>query len=253
MTSLGLFETMRFFNGHIVYLTEHLLRLEQTARFLEIPLPYKLKELEALIYKAAQSGGFKDAYVRLTLQRQARKGEVFIDTKEYKPFSAEKYAAGFKAAVISNQNFLPPRLKTTQRDFYERAFEQARKTGFDEALLEDAFGYMVEGTRSNVFLVKAKNIYTPSLNRGGLPGITRKAVFDLAKKFRIGIFEADLSVEDALKSEECFLTNSLMGIMPLTWLRNKRIGNRHFILTHFLMRKYALLLEYGSARNKIKI
>jgi branched-subunit amino acid aminotransferase/4-amino-4-deoxychorismate lyase len=77
-----------------------------------------------------------------------------------------------------------------------------------------------------------------------LDGITRRAVSDLAARYRIKISVARLEVRDLLTSAEAFLTNSLLGIMPLRGLGKEKIGEERCAeLTRFLQEKYRSLLK----------
>jgi branched-subunit amino acid aminotransferase/4-amino-4-deoxychorismate lyase len=127
---------------------------------------------------------------------------------------------------------------------YEISFQAAKKAGFDEAVILNELGYITEGTRSNIFFIKDKQLCTPALTCGCLPGITRQAVFALAKECHLDLCEGKFTLRDLAQAEEAFLTNSLMGVMPLTSLNRQSIGQRKCAkITKIILKKYHCLLK----------
>ncbi|MCX5696716.1 MAG: aminotransferase class IV [Candidatus Omnitrophica bacterium] len=247
LNGLGLFETMRAYQGKIVYLDAHLKRITLSSRLLRLRSLYSLKELRNLIRQAVKSGGFDDAYVRLTITKSFSGTDTLLIVKEHVPLSANIYLQGFSLCLhelARNPVFLPAQVKTTSRIFFELAYQQAREKGFDEALILDDQGYISEASRSNIFLIRGSEIFTPGLDCGCLDGITRRVIFDLAAKFKIAMYTGKLVIQDLLDADEAFLTNSLIGVMPLARLERKKIGDaRCGKLTKFLQVKYSSLLS----------
>ncbi len=243
----GLFETMRSFNGKIVYFDEHLKRIKNSCSGLRLKFPYSLDRAKDIIKEAVKINGFKDSYVRLTFFKTINAAQILVIVKRYRPFSAKIYKSGFRACISPlRQDEKSPlaQIKTTGRILCQLSYLEAKRKGFDEALILNNKGYVTEGSRTNIFLVKNKRIFTPSLNCGCLPGITRKVIFDLAGESGLNINEGNLSINDLKNADEAFLTNSLMGVMPLVSAEGKKIGGgKSGNLTSFLMGKYNLLLR----------
>lgn len=247
LLGFGVFETMRSDNNRIVYLEEHLKRIKEACRLIKIRFPYSLPKLKDTIKRTIKTNNFKDAYVRLTLWKAKKGTGTLIIVKKYRPHSFQKYKTGFKACISQfsqNENHLLPHLKTTSFILYRLAYARAEESGFDEAIILNNRGYVSEGSRSNIFLVKDNTVFTPSLSSGCLAGITRKAIFDLAKIYNIKIYEGNFTLRDLHTAEEIFLTNSLMGVMPLTSLQKELIAKGSVgRVTKFFMKKYNLLLK----------
>ena len=243
----GLFETMRSYHSAIPYLDGHLKRLIGSCRALDIRRPVSLSGLKQSIHKTVRVNRLTDAYVRLTVSKAEQGADILIMAKKYRPYSSRKYSQGFSACVgefhQSENSFLASH-KTTNYLFYRLNLLGAQTKGFDEALILNNRGYVTEGSRSNVFLVKEGSLFTPSLDCGCLAGITRMAIFDLARRYHIKICEGNFTTQDLYSADEVFLTNSLMGIMPLASLGQKKVGNKTRTLTLFLRKKYHRLF-YG--------
>lgn len=243
----GLFETMRCFEGKIIHLDWHLERLARAAKLVHLRLATAGRQLEKEIYSTVKLNQLPDASVRLTLCESSSGMEISIFAKEYRPFSRQQYKKGFSAAVSSlrqDENSLLARIKSTNRLIYNLSLAQARKRGFDEAVILNHRGLIAEGSRSNIFFRSGNTLFTPALSNGCLEGITRRVIFNLAKKKQIKIFEGDFTLEDLQSAEEAFLTNSLIGVMPLTRLENKSIGNgQSGKISKLFLKAYLLLLK----------
>lgn len=244
----GLFETMRAYNGKIIYFDAHLERLKDSAKIIGLNSPYSGARLKGIIRRIIRAGNFKDAYVKAGLYKNKEATDTLIMAKRYVPYPAKKYREGFSAGVSEFRQIegsILARIKTTDRILYELSFQKAKEKWFDEALILNTYGYITEGTRSNIFLIKGKDIFTPSLGCGCLDGITRRIILDLARKQRIKTHEGKFTLQDLYNADGAFLTNSLMGVMPLTRIEKKRIGGGTNTSTRFFMKKYHSLL-YGT-------
>jgi branched-subunit amino acid aminotransferase/4-amino-4-deoxychorismate lyase len=238
----GIFETMRAYRGRVVYLKEHLNRLRCSARALGLACPYSETQLSRIIRQAIKKSRIKDVRVRLVL----REKDLAIEVKEYQPPKAQKYRKGFTLAVspFRQKDFRLARFKTTERALYEKSLAYARKKGFDEALILNSRGNLAEASRSNIFFVKGGNLYTPALTCGCLEGVTRKAIFGVAKKQKIKLCQGNFTLQDLRAAEEAFLTNSLIGVMPVRAVEKKTIGQgRCGKVTALLRKKYLCLLK----------
>ena len=105
------------------------------------------------------------------------------------------------------------------------AREEAVQNGWDEALFENVTGYLTEGSVSNLFLVKERVVFTPSVECGLLPGIIRGKVLKIALGLGYQTMEAHLTSSDLFAASEAFLTNSLMGVMPLVKASAQAVGS----------------------------
>lgn len=243
----GLFETMRSYHNRIVYFTQHLIRIKNSCKLMDMKFPYSQAKLKEIIKRTVKINGFKDAYVRLTLWKSDSGTDILIMVRKYQPYSSKKYQNGFRVCICpfrQNENSFFARLKTINYLLYRLAYLEAKDKGFDEAIILNNRGYIADGSRSNIFLVKDKEIFTPALECGCLDGITRRVIFDLAKKHNIRIYEGNFTLQDLYAADEAFLTNSLMGVMPLTSLERETIGkDKCKKLTKFFIGRYHSLLR----------
>lgn len=247
----GLFETMRYYNGKIVYFHEHLKRLQNCARLIKIKLPYPPAKIKLAIDKTVKLNALKDACVRVNLWKGEVNSEVSIQAKRYKPYPSQKYQKGFRCQISqfkNNEGSYLSRIKSNNYLLHQLAYLQAQSKGFDEAIILNNRGLVSEASRSNIFLLKGKDLFTPALECGCLEGITRKVIFDLAKKHKLKIQEGSFSLQDLYNADEIFLTNALMGLMPVASIEEYWAANRAKTenLTALFMKDYTRLLKRGN-------
>ena len=199
----ALLETMRW-EGGVALLDRHLARLRRSADYFEVPFDEaavrgRLEEVESELVPGEAHR------LRLTLDRH---GDVHID-------AGPLDATPFRRAVIYPEPADPSdpfqRHKTTHRPFYERALQWARERGFDEAILVNERGEVVEGTRTNVFLRRGGRLVTPPLSVGGLGGVYRAHL--LATE---GAAEEVLTVADLHAADAVYLSNAVRGLSDIT-------------------------------------
>jgi branched-chain amino acid aminotransferase group I len=253
----GLFETMRAYQGHIFRLDRHLARLHRSIQSLGLADRLAAFNLEASCTKTLDANKLKDARLRLTVS--AGEGNmtpdpstcsnptVLITARNLVPLPPEKYESGFKAALSPlRRNSQSPlsRLKSTCYMENILARMAARAAGYDEAILLNEQGYLAEGSTTNIFLVSKGELFTPSLESGALPGITREAVLEIARSTNIKTLERQVELKELIEAEEAFITNSVLELMPLTWFEGKPIGTgKAGQLTKELLAAYRKLVD----------
>jgi branched-chain amino acid aminotransferase len=230
LLGMGVFETLRAYNGKIFALDRHLERMEKGASFLKIPFP---KNISRILYLLLEKNNLRDAYVRVTLSRGEEK------TFRQKPSSPNIFAfalpfAGYPERIYSkgvHLKILPVRrgespfheIKTTSNleNIYYRLWLEEK--GFDEGLFLSTEEEILEGTASNIFLLKDGKLFTPA--RNVLPGITRETVINLANEAGIEVREESLHLSELFKADEVFLTSTLIEVAPVTQVEGRKIGS----------------------------
>jgi len=224
----GVFETMRVYGGNIFLLTEHLNRLFLGAKALKIKVPFSKKVLSNILKKTLESNYIEDGRIRLSVWKKGAKVHIAVVANVYKPNSPSKKRHGFSAMISSavhRRMGKVPCIKSLDYSLFLQAFLEAEKKGYDEAILLNKKGQIVEASRSNIFLVKNKTLITPKLTSGCLNGITRQKILKIARNKGIRHRACEISCKDLGKCDEVFLTNSLIEVMPLTSVNGMQINN----------------------------
>jgi len=234
----GIFETMRSYAGIVFKLDAHLARLFTGLVAIKIKPPHPKKYIKAIIYKALKINGLKSAYIRITVTRgEGRLGigyedkftpKIVVVAREFAGYPGWMHGRGISAKIAQvRQNEYSPvsRIKSINYLNNILARMDAKKEGYDEAILENTKGHIAEAATSNVFLVKRNAVITPSLASGVLPGVTRNVIIEIAKSLKLKLAEKRVLPRELLNSDEIFLTNSLAEILPVVRIGRKKIGD----------------------------
>lgn len=216
---LGLFETLRTWNGHPTLLDRHLDRLRRSAETLHIPLdPAGLPDAGAVARLLRENRVGGEARLRITATGGVSASAGSTVWMRCDPLSADATPTG--AGLVPAPwpvVFDDPLARHKSLNYWSRrlAFEAAREGGADEALFSTPDGRIWEGSRTNLFLVRDVILWTPGLDGPIVPGIMRGLVLDMAPALGLSIREGDLSGRDLEQAEEIFLTNAVRGIIPV--------------------------------------
>jgi len=267
----GLFETMRAYQGHIFRLDSHLTRLRCSAE--RIGLTHSIlttekgkQSLKAACEATLEANKLKGARIRLTVSagegdmtpdpNKCSNPTVLVTARDLVPLPPKKYETGFRATLSSlRRNSQSPlsRLKSTCYMENILARMAARTAGCDEAILLNEQGYLAEGSTTNIFLASNNELITPSLESGVLPGITREVVLEMARAANIKTLERQVELKELIETEEAFVTNSILELMPLTWFEGKTIGTgKPGHLTRELMAAFKKLVDEAVKLGKGK-
>lgn len=231
----GVFETMRSYRGRVFRLEKHLERLAAGCRRLGISGVPEPAALGRAVAQTLQANGLTAARVRITVTagREAAPGtgpaagEPTVVVMAF-PLSPEtEHPVSWTAAtcpypVFSGDPLLP--VKTVSRAGLVLARREARAAGYDEALLVNERGVYTEGTVTNLFVVRGRVLQTPPVSDGLLPGLTRDVVRELAGELGLEFREASVRAEELAAGDEVFLTNAVVGLVPLAALDGVPLG-----------------------------
>lgn len=255
MYGLGLFETFRVYDGHPFLLDDHLERLNDSLKAMNIGKSFTREEVIQIIQPLLEINCLKDAYFRWNVS--AGNGMIGLQTDTYTEPNIIVYLkplinlenrlekVGQVVTIPRNTPEGPSRLKSHH---YLNNVLAKREVG-ENVLVEGIFltkeGYVAEGITSNIFWINKKSLFTSSLESGILNGITREFILILAKRMGLTIQEGLYPLEELKKADEVFMTNSIQEIMAI-----KRIDETPFKgLNGYYVNK--LLTEYKKWTNQL--
>jgi branched-chain amino acid aminotransferase len=226
----GLFETFRARRGVVYLLERHFDRLAAGAQTLGIVLPQTLSDLRTAVRTLTERCGLEDARVRLTLTAGSASGRpsLLIQARAATDYPQQLYERGMSALVARvRRNETSPLARVKSLNYLDSllAREQASRAGLDEAIFLNSHGRLADGSATSLFLVRDGELFTPPVEDGALPGITRAAVLELARAASIGAQEASLTLDDLRDAEEAFLTNAVAGLLPLVAVEGAKVGS----------------------------
>lgn len=217
----GLFETLLITEAGPLFVDIHWQRMNKGANFLGLNLPDKdawVKRVQNFIQETPSTFPYG---LRVTLSGGSPLADLpslILFHKRSLPYTPAQYTLGIRLHILpSPRNEHSPLVSIKSTNYLENilAKEEAIRNGAEEGLWLNTKGYLSEGTMSNLFYINDETLFTPSLASGCLPGTRRQLILDLAMSLQIPIYEGLYPFSNLLSADEVFMTNALMGIMPV--------------------------------------
>lgn len=235
----GIFEGIRLYDGNVFLLEEHLERLEYSAKAIMLDLPWTRAEISEWVCATCRANELQDGYIRLVVTRGVgdlglspwlcAAPSIFIIADKIALYPKEHYEKGLSIVTVPTRRMNPaalsPAVKSLNYLNNIMAKMEARQAGALEAIMLNDQGFVAECTGDNVFIVHKGKIFTPAAQQGALKGITRDAIFGIARDLGLEIEEHDLTRYDVWIADECFLTGTGAEVIPVVKLDGRVIGD----------------------------
>jgi len=237
----ALFETIKVLNGKILFWEDHYFRLMASMRILrmEIPMNFTMEFLQDEIIKTLEANNETGNSVRVKLLVDRVVGGKYLPvsnnvdyviTTEVLPTDLYQITDSSYIIDLYKDFFIAPgllsTLKTNNKITNVLGSIYAKENGFDNCLLLNTNKNIIEALNGNIFVVKDNIIKTPPLEDGCLKGIMRKQVIELLKASdEFEFVEDSVSPFELQKADELFITNVIVGILPITNYRKKEFSS----------------------------
>tara|TARA_Y100001934_G_C12344883_1_gene772205 strand:- start:274 stop:1143 length:870 start_codon:yes stop_codon:yes gene_type:complete len=237
----GIFEGIRFYNGRVFRLSEHIDRLFVSAKAILLDIGMTHDEMIGAVLEAIRRNELKDGYVRLLVTRGigtlglsplgCEKATVIIIADKISLYPEEKYNEGLKLITCSTRRTAPAALSPCVKSLNYLNNVMAKVEAIfgdaEEGLMLNEQGFIAECTGDNIFVIKDGKMKTPPASSGALPGITRDVIFEIAEEFGIELNEAQMTRYDIYAADECFLTGTAAEVIAAVQLDRRPIGEGH--------------------------
>lgn len=237
----GLFETIRVINGKIMFWEDHYFRLMASMRILrmEIPMSFSPEFLEQEILGLIKENSLEDQPVRVKINVHRNSGGLYLPESRDISYIIRTSALENPFYTLSEESHvvelfkdhfmlsgLLSTLKSSQKLVNILGSIFAEENDYHNCLLLNEKKSVIEALNGNLFLVKGNTIKTPPLEEGCLNGIIRKKLIEILKKTEeFTLEETPISPFELQKADELFITNSIVGIQPITKYRKKEFTN----------------------------
>lgn len=245
----GFFETLRTYDGYPFRLEAHLSRLRRSAHAFALSAPLSNETIRRSIGRLLRANGESDTAVRITMTAGPEKGRpnIILSTRGLPDLHPEAHRNGVRVELS------PSRRPTEGLLFGHKTLNYLenilwRKWAQEHQAFEIIFATpsdkILEGTASNIFLVKRGRITTPHLTDRILPGIARTLILEICRKNALPVEERSIRLSELIAADEVFLTNSLIEVLPVSRIGTHRIGRgRCGPLTRLLIDAYHTIAE----------
>lgn len=256
----GVWEGLRLHNSTWAFLDEHLDRLFEAAKAIDLNIGLDRAGVIAALMATQQANGMTtDAHARLMVTRGvktrpfqhpslSRQGPTFVIIMEH---STPKLPRPIRLATVPHLRGLPmtqdPKLNSHSKLNCILACIAAEKAGADEGLMLDVNGFVNTTNACNFFIVRKGEVWT-STGDYCMNGITRQKVIDLCRANDIPVFERNFSLVETYGANEAFLTGTFGAQTPVSEIDGRQIGEREMgPVTKKIRTLYKALIEQESA------
>lgn len=235
----GIFEGIRLYEGCVFKLDEHLDRLWDSARYINLPIPVSREEMSEIVCETCRRNELTNGYIRLVVTRGTGtmglapwlcpKPSVFCIAASIQLYPKEFYEKGLEVVCAATRRTyvgaFNARCKSLNYLNNIMAKMEAHNAGCLEALMLDQNGFVIEATGDNIFVIKDGRISTPPTYQGNLRGITRDFVIQLGREAGYEVREEPMTTFEVYTADECFLTGTAAEAIPVIMVDKRPIGD----------------------------
>ena len=240
----GVFEGIKCYatdKGPAIFrLEDHIKRLIESGNKYGIQIPFTEEDLIEASIETVHLNGFESCYIRpiafygydtLGVHPKDCPIEVAIASFFWGAYLGDEGLENGVNIIISpwkrlSLDAFPPSAKASGQYLNSMlAVQDARKRGYDEALMLNQRGNIAEGSGQNIFIVKDDKIYTNSVNASIRVGITRSSIIQIASDLNYSVEITDLTKEMLFNADEAFFTGSATEVTPIATVNDKPVGN----------------------------
>jgi len=218
---------------------DHLARLEASAKLYYMPLPFSTEELRTATHELISRSGLRSCYIRplafrghgpMGLDPESNPVEVSIAVWEWGAYLGDAGKRdGIRARVsswrrMSPQSTIPHSKATGQYLNSVLAKIEAKRAGYEEAIMLDDHGHVSEGSGENLFIVKDGTIFTPPQTASILDGISRRSIIQIAADLGTPVVERAIARAELVLADEVFLVGTAAELTPVREVDDIEIG-----------------------------
>jgi len=253
----GVFTTLRVASGVLFAFERHWARLSRDAQALRVPLPGDPEKVRRQLLELVEANHAFNATMRLVIVRNT--GSMWAEPSIGRATDlialtadSKEWDEGAKLAYVKNARHAASPFAGTK--ILSWAFnltwvEEAQSRGLDEVILLNEHGHVAECTSANIFAASGNQVWTPPLNSGCLPGITREVLLGEIHVPGIHIGEKDLLPSDLESADEVFITSTTRNLLPVHEIEGKKVGRADHV-RHTLAEAFGQFVERYVGEHK---
>jgi branched-chain amino acid aminotransferase len=262
----GVWEGLRVHAGRIAFLDQHLDRLYEGAKAIDLDIGLSRDELTRALYRTLAANGMSEhAHIRLMVTRGVKRTPyqdprmtigpaTIVIIPEYKNPKPETLERGIRLFTVHVRRGAPdvqdPKLNSHSKLNCITACIQATKAGADEALMLDPHGFVATCNSTHFFIVRKGEVWT-STGMYCLGGITRANVLRVCRENGIPAFEKTFSLTDVYGADEAFVTGTFAGVAPVVEIDGRKISAGRGPMVDRLQTLYRGLIARDVASRKL--
>ncbi len=246
----GVYEVIRIIDGVPLFFEKHMDRFASSAKLLGFDLKISDSSILSAIDRLVDKNSTPTGNIKIVIndfEKHSRKIYAFFIKHRYP--TPDEISEGVPV-ILFNAERNNPNAKSTDLSIRNKINEAIKANNAYEALLVDKNNEITEGSKSNVFFLKANKIFTTPVETV-LPGITREYVIDICKSLKLDLSESALRVCDIMEMDGLFLTGTSPQVLPISRVNNTSFGSaKSEIIKNIRIHYERIVNEYISSFNR---
>lgn len=221
-----IYEVLRIIDGKPVFLEAHIKRMENSFKLVGEKFPLNYNDIFKQISELVRNENKEIGNIKLTYGLNSKEFKVFFINHSYP--TDEMYEKGVKTILYFGER-TNPNAKIVNDDFRSKVNAEIEKNKAFEAVLVDRNGFITEGSKSNIFMVKGKELITSPV-KAVLPGVTRGEIIKLAQKIGIKVREEKFNYKDIDKLDGMFISGTSPKVLPISHVGEIKLNPQNDII-----------------------
>ena len=231
MNGWGVFSTLRVQEGVLFAFERHWERMLRDAARMHVPFPADRDSVRARLSRLVEANSAWNATLRVVVLRNhgglfegpdmARKFEVIAFTADLNPWGSSVRLALKPHGRYAQNEFAGTKVLSWAQNL--TWYEEAHQRGFDEMILLNERGEVSECTSANLFIARGNEVFTPPLNSGCLPGVTRALLLEEVRIPGISAAEKTLLPHDLENADQVFITSTTRDFLPVSHIEGLKV------------------------------
>lgn len=227
----GVFSTLRVAEGVLFAFERHFARMQRDAQLLRVPFPADSEYMHSRLLKLIEANGAQEATLRVAVVRN--RGGIWEgpNTRDFDLIALttglKDWGRGVRLGVAEQARHAASPFRGVKMLSWAQnlvTLEQAQARGFDEVILLNEHGEVSECTSANIFAAQGDRIWTPPLDSGCLPGVTRDVILNEVRADGVSVHEKLLTLEDLRSADEVFITSTTRDLLPVSQIEGVPTG-----------------------------
>lgn len=233
----SVYEVIRIIKGVPLFFEEHMSRFENSCSLEKKEMLLKVKEIKENIYKLIEVNGISEGNVKIVFNYRDNENKALFYFIKHSYPTESMYLEGVKTILYFGER-TNPNAKVINATFKASVENKIKENDAYEAILVDNQGFITEGSRSNIFMVKGESIVTSPLEMV-LPGVTRGIIIDLIRKCGISFREEKISYKEVKGLQGLFISGTSPQVLPISKVDNNVFKSSENLLVKRIMDEYS--------------
>ena len=257
MNGWGVFSTIRVADGVLFAFERHWQRMHQDAVRMHVPFPADPGPLKSALLRLVEANRALTATLRVVVVRN--RGGLFEGPDQNRDFDVIAFTSDINPWGESVRLGLKPNGRYAQNEFAGAKilswaqnltwYEEAHQRGFDEVVLLNERGEVSECTSANIFAATGREVVTPPLHSGCLPGVSRELLLHEIRVPGISIVEKNLLPADLERADQVLITSTTRDLMPVSYIEGLNVRSQGLAVVEELEKAFAEYRELYVKNN----